>query len=112
MKKEMQDWASADSAAVRQISERQETTIAWSRTFPENEHYKELKPIIDADQEQSEEHDSVSKILQYDSDKISVENKKNDNEESLILGRVFEISNENTFLIGHTSRFSRSAKLN
>ena len=53
MKKEMQDWASADSAVVRQISERQETTMAWSRTLPENEHYKELKPIIDADQEQS-----------------------------------------------------------
>ena len=52
-----------------------------------------------------------SNILQYDSDEGSVESEESDNEESLNLGRVFEKSNENTFLIGHSSRFGRSVKL-
>ena len=81
-----------------------------SGTLPENAYYEELKPISDAENEYSDEHESDSEIPQYDSDKASVESGESDNEESLNLGRVFETSNENTFLIGHLSRFGRSVK--
>ena len=53
-----------------------------------------------------------SEILQYDSDKASVESEEINNKESLNLERVFKTSNANSFLIGHSSRFGRSEKFN
>ena len=75
-------------------------------------YYEELKPISNVDKEYIDEHESDSEILQYDSDEASVENEESDNEESLNLGSVFEISNKNPFLTGHSSRFGRSVKFN
>ena len=98
----MRDWASSNCAVVRQRSGRQETTIARGGTFPEHPYYQELKPVSNADNEYSDEHESDSKILQYNNDKTRVESQESDNKESLNLGRVFETSNENTFLIGHS----------
>ena len=69
-------------------------------------------PISDADKEYGDEHESDSKILQWDREEASVVSKESDNEESLNLGRVFEASNENWFLIGHLLRFGRSVKFN
>ena len=86
--------------------------MARTGTLPENAYYEELKPISDADKEYSEEHESDSKILQYDSEEASVVSKESDNEESLNLKRVFEASNENWFLIGRLSTFGRSVKFN
>ena len=63
-----------------------------------NAYYAELKPISNVDKEYIDEHESDSEILQYDSDEASVESEESDNEESLNLGRVFETSNENSFL--------------
>lgn len=57
------------------------------------------------------ENESDNKIPQYDSDEATVVRKESDNEESLNLERVFQAPNENSFLIGHSSRFCRSAKL-
>ena len=47
--------------------------MARSGTLPENSYNEELKPINDADKEYSDEHESDSEILQYDSDDASVE---------------------------------------
>ena len=58
----------------------------------ENTYYEELKPISNVDKEYIGEHESDSKILPYDSDEASVESEESDNEESLNLVRVFEIS--------------------
>ena len=82
------------------------------QNFPWNGYYEELKPINDADKKYSDEHESDSEILQYDSDEASLEWKEIDNEESLSLRRVFETSNENLFLIGRSSRLGRRAKFN
>ena len=43
-------------------------------------YYEELKPISNVDKEYIDEHESDSKILQYDSDEASLENKESDNE--------------------------------
>ena len=110
--KEMQEWVSSNGTVVQQRSGRQETTMARSRTLSKNAYYEELKPISNVDKEYIDEHESDCKILQYDSDEASVESEESDNEESLNLGRVFEISNENSFLTGHSSRFGRSVKFN
>ena len=56
------------------------------------------------------ENESDNKIPQYDSDEATVVRKESDNEESLNLERVFQAPNENSFLIGHSSRFCRSTK--
>ena len=108
----MQEWVSSNGTVVQQRSGRQETTMARSRTLSKNAYYEELKPISNVDKEYIDEHESDCKILQYDSDEASVESEESDNEESLNLGRVFEISNENSFLTGHSSRFGRSVKFN
>ena len=55
------------------------------------------------------EHENDSEILQYSD---SVESKESDNKESLNLGRVFETSNQNMFLIGHSSSFGGNVKFN
>ena len=77
-----------------------------------NAYYKELKPISDVDKEYIDEHESNSEALQYDSDEASVESEESDNKQSLNLESVFETSNENSSLIGHSSRFCRSVKFN
>ena len=41
----MREWASVNGAVVRQRSCRQETTMARSRTLPENDYHEELRPI-------------------------------------------------------------------
>ena len=48
--------------------------------------------------------------MRYDSEEASIESEESNNEESLSLERMFEASNENTFLIGHSSRKDRSVK--
>ena len=108
----MREWTSSNGTVVRQRNGRQETTIVRSGLLTEKAYYEELKPISDVDKEYSDEHESDSEILQYDSDEASVESKKSDDEESLNLGRVFETSNENAFLIGHSSRFGRGVEFN
>ena len=108
----MQEWASSNDTVVRQRSGRQETTMGRSGTFSKNAYYEELKPISDVDKEYTDEDESDNEVLQYDSDEASVKSEESDNEESLNLGRVFEISNENSFLIGHSSRFGKSVKFN
>ena len=108
----MREWASSNDAVVLQRSGRQNMTMARSRTLSKNAYYEELKPINDVDKEYIDEHESDSKILQYDSDKANVESEECDNEELLNLGRVFETSNTNLFLMGHSSRFGRSVKFN
>ena len=75
-------------------------------------NYKELKPISDVDKEYSDDHQSNSQILQCDNDEASVKSEESYSEESLNLGKVFETSNENAFLIGHSSRLGGSAKFN
>ena len=60
----------------------------------------------------SNEHENDSEILQDDSDEDSVESKESDNKESLNLGRVFETSNQNMFLIGHSSSLGGNVKFN
>ena len=90
----------------------QETAMARSGTLSKNAYYEELKPISDVEKEYIDEHESDSEILPYGSDEVSVESEESDNEESLNLGRAFEISNANSFLIGHLSRFGRSVKFN
>ena len=90
----------------------QETTMARSGTLSKNAYYEELKPISDVEKEYIDEHESDSEILQCGSDEASAESEESDNEESLNLGRAFEISNTNSFLIGHSSRFGRSVKFN
>ena len=109
-KREMREWASSNGAVIRQKSGRQETTITRSRTLSKNAYYEELKPISNVDKEYIDEHESDREILQYDSDETSVKSEESDNEESLNLGRVFETSNENSFLIGRSSRFDSSVK--
>ena len=111
-KREMREWASSNGAVAPQRSGSQETTMKVSRSLPKKINYEELKPISDADKEYRDGHESDSEILQYDSDEGSVESKESDNEESLNLGRVFETSDENSFLIGNSSRFGRSVKFN
>ena len=111
-KREMREWASSNDAAAAQRSGSQETTITGSRSLPKKTNYEELKPISDADKEYRDGHESDSEILQYDSDEGSVESKESDNGESLNLERVFETSDENSFLIGNSSRFGRSVKFN
>ena len=106
----MREWASSNGAVVRQKSGRQETTMARSETLSKNAYYVELKPISNVDKEYIGEHKSDSEILQYDSDEARVESEESDNEGSLNLGRVFETSNENSFLTGLSSRFGRSVK--
>ena len=105
-------WASSKDTVVQQRSGMQETTMARSGTLSKNAYYEELKPISDVEKKYIDEHESDSEILQYGSDETSVENEESDNEESLNLGRAFEISNTNSFLIGHSSRFGRSVKFN
>ena len=97
-KREMQEWASSNGAVIRQKSGRQETTIARSRTLSKNAYYEELKPISNVDKEYTGEHESDSKILLYDSNEARVESEETSNEGSLNLERVFETSNENSFL--------------
>ena len=109
-KREMREWTSTNGTVVRQRNGRQETTIVRSGVLPEKAYYEELKPISVVDKEYSDEHESDSEILQYDSDEASVESKKSDDEESLNLGRMFKTSNENSFLIGHSSRSGRSVE--
>ena len=108
----MREWASSNDAVVRQKSGRQETTMTKSRPLSKNAYYKELKPISNLNKGCIGENESDSEILQYDSDKASVESKESYNRESLNLGRVFETSNANSFLIGHSSRLDRSVKFN
>ena len=72
--------------------------MARSGTLPKNAYYEEFKPISDAEKECSDEHESDSKILQYDSEEGSAESKESDNEESLNLGRVFETFVNKTFI--------------
>ena len=98
-KRQMQEWGSSNGDIVQPRSGRQETTMTRSETLPENAYYKELKPIGDADKEYSDEHESDSEILQYDSNEASVETEESDNKKSVNLRRVFETSNENTLLI-------------
>ena len=84
--------------------------MARTETLSKNAYYEELKPISNVDKEYIGEHESDSEILQYDSDEARVESEESDNEGSLNLGRVFETSNENSFLTGLSSRFGRSVK--
>ena len=56
--------------------------MARSGTLPTNAYCEELKPVSVAGKEYSDEHESDSKILQYYSDKASVESKESDNKES------------------------------
>ena len=56
------------------------------------------KPISNVDKEYIDKHESHNEILQCDSDEASVESEENDNEESPNLRRMFEKSNENSFL--------------
>ena len=83
-----------------------------SETLPECAYYEELKLVSDKEKECSDEHQSDIEILQYNSDETSVENEESDNEEPLNLGRVFETSNGNAFLLRHSSRFTRSVNFN
>ena len=99
-------------SVVRQRSGRQETTMERSGTLSKNPYYIELKPISKVDKEYIDEHESDNEILQCDSIEASVESEESHNEESLNLERVFKISNEHSFLIGHSSRFGRSVKFN
>ena len=108
----MREWASSNDAVVRQKSGRQETTMAKRGPLSKNAYYKELKPISDLNKECFDENESDSEILQYHSDKASVESEERDNGESMNLGRVFEATNANSFLIGHSSRLDRSVKFN
>ena len=98
----MREWASSNDAAVQQRSGGQETAMARSEPLSKNAYYEELKPISGVDKKYIDEHQGDSEILQYDSDKASVDSEENDEEESLNLGRVFETSNANSFLIGHS----------
>ena len=94
----MREWASSNGAVVRQRSGRQETTMARRGTLSKNAYYAELKPISNVDKEYIDKHESHNEILQCDSDEASVESEENDNEESPNLRRMFEKSNENSFL--------------
>lgn len=78
----------------------------------ENWYYEELKSINDGNKEYSDNHEGVSEILHYVGDEAIIKSEKSDNEESLNLVRVFETSNENSFLIGYSSRCGRSVKFN
>ena len=98
-KRQMQEWGSSNGDVVQPRSGRQETTMTRSETLPENAYFKDLKPIGDADKEYSDEQESDSEILQYDSNEASAETEESDNKKSVNLRKVFETSNENTLLI-------------
>ena len=84
----MWEWASSNGAGLRPRSGWQKLQRAQT-----NQSCKEY----------SDDHQSNSEILQCDNDEASVESEESYSEELLNLGRVFETSNENAFLIGHSS---------
>ena len=54
----------------------QGTTMARKRTLPETAYHVERKPISDADKEFSNEYESDTDILEYDSGEASVESEE------------------------------------
>ena len=106
-KREMREWASSNGTVVQQRSERNYN--GKERNFVRRWILRRAQTNHWCSKEYSDERKSDSEILQYDSTD-SVESEGSDSQESLNVGRVFETSNENKLLIGHSSRFDRSVK--
>ena len=118
----MREWTSVNGAVVRQRSCRQETTMARAGNLPENAYFEELTPIssnqgTNTNEESVEEElnegedgveESENEIPEYESESDTEATSGEENDE----GRVESVTNVVTFLVGTSSGFGRSKKLN
>ena len=119
---EMWEWTSVNGAVVGQRSCRQEATMARAETFPENAHFDELTPIssnhhINTNEQSVEKEfnkgeddveESEDQIPEYESEGDVGATSSEENDE----WHVYSMTNVATFLVGTSSRFGRSMKLN
>ena len=119
----MWEWASVNGAVVQQRSCQQEKTITRAGTLPENAYFEELTPNSlsqgtntneqSVEEELNEGEDDVEEledeIPEYESESDVEANSGEENDE----GHVDCVINAATFiLVGTSSRFGRSIKLN
>lgn len=105
----MCEWASVNSAAVRQRRVLQETTMARTSTLLEACYYEDLR--YSATKGFNGTTDSEQKSMKPDADNTDevLEHDMDVGEQEIIQN---ELGNETTFLLGANSRLGRSIKCN